>query len=627
MSLQSTTGVAMNDTCETTLATLIINPKEDLHPVERLIERAQEVLSIGLSIDLGFELHVVFEELAAQFKPLKTVDKDFPASHAEIVHYAHVPNAWQLIKVRPGQKYADGSPKKQSIIYAIIRFLSTYHKTVIHRYLMPELDMREIRLNIKGVQIADTVTVFIFFGVHPDSCPEGLRLMVKMMYKLELKAMVKAEKLREADSLSLVIDDIYFKSQGIKTVTLSNPTDRCKFGVEGFAQQLKQGIVAEIPANKVSTHSTIIQSATDSGSIKFFLGQRATVANLPQNTTRLSMDEGKKHMKMLRCNMGLIANSQTSVIKGIHDPFYNVSVQWKPGCRKESPWQQTTANLFLLLKSLSLPDGKPLFYSLCPILMGKDTGSIMGVSYRRLEVDSLLAKVMKNPVAWIYWYSLENLCWTQACTDRVFRGADMELLAMITETTDWNKGKLEVTCTFTDAADEFIKGIEDDELFLDLSGMEMEQQRDQSQEQPSQPPHDDHPIGSAVPPKEQELLKRMGLRDDDTFASCNTDAVSRVTGATAATNGAASGRSATSVDIRRSFKEKVIEIARLKAELAAASINAANETETQDNLPDEESNLPQGSLTLTGHAAAAPKAKATFAADLPKVNRGSGASA
>jgi hypothetical protein len=165
----------MNNTCETTLATLIIDPKEDLHPVERLIERAQEVLSIGLSIDPGFELHVVFEELAAQFKPLKSVDKDFPSSHAEIVHYAHVPNAWQLIKVRPGQKYADGSPKKQSIIYAIIRFLSTYHKTVIHRYLMPELDMREIRLNIKGVQIADTVTVFIFFGVHPDSCPEGLR--------------------------------------------------------------------------------------------------------------------------------------------------------------------------------------------------------------------------------------------------------------------------------------------------------------------------------------------------------------------------------------------------------------------------------------------------------------------
>jgi hypothetical protein len=233
--------------------------------------------------------------------------------------------------------------------------------------------------------------------------------------------------------------------------------------------------------------------------------------------------------------------------------------------------------------------------------MGKDTGSIMGVSYRRLEVDLLLAKVMKNPVAWIYWYSLENLCWSQACTDRVFKGADMELLAMITETTDWNKDMLEVTCTFTDAADEFIKGIEDDELFLDLAGMEMEQQRDKSQEQPPQPPHDDHPIGSAVPPKEQELLKRMGLRDDDTFASRNTDAVSRVTGATAATNGAASGRSATSVDIRRSFKEKVLEIARLKAELAAASINAANETETQDNLPDEESDLPQGSPTSTGH--------------------------
>jgi hypothetical protein len=172
--------------------------------VERLIKRAQEVLSIGLSIDPGFELHVVFEELAAQFKPLKSVDKDFPSSHAEIVHYAHVPNAWQLIKVRPGHKYADGSPKKQMII---IHFLSTYHKTVIHRYLMPELNMREIRLNIKGVQIADTITVFIFFGVHPDSCPEGLRLMVKMMYKLELKAMVKAGKLREAESLSLVFDD------------------------------------------------------------------------------------------------------------------------------------------------------------------------------------------------------------------------------------------------------------------------------------------------------------------------------------------------------------------------------------------------------------------------------------
>jgi hypothetical protein len=135
---------------------------------------------------------------------------------------------------------------------------------------------------------------------------------------------------------------------------------------------------------------------------------------------------------------------------------------------------------------------------------------------------------------------------------------------------------------------------------------------------------DAHQQQSTVPPEEQAILRRLGLRDDDTFATRASDAVSRATGADNATNGADSFRSSNTTDIRRSYKEKCLEIAKLKAELAAQSIDDKDDGSISS---DNESTTSQGSPTSKGSAAATPKAKATSAADLPDVNRGGGANA
>jgi hypothetical protein len=186
----SSGGLCFAGANDSFLATAILEPDPELHPIENMIEGGRIILASGQEIDKDFELRATHLELQQQHPPLKSVDKGFPTTYREIVHYMQAPD-WQLTKVLEGQKDRDGKQKKQGRTYSTIRIHSKFQPHVIVGYLKPDPDILNIGLTIKGVQLRKTEILYVLFGVNPDSCPEGLRTLIKIVYKMELAAAAK----------------------------------------------------------------------------------------------------------------------------------------------------------------------------------------------------------------------------------------------------------------------------------------------------------------------------------------------------------------------------------------------------------------------------------------------------
>jgi hypothetical protein len=232
LSTTAYTGLKLNESGETFLATINIDPPKELHPVEELIYTLKVILLSGLTIDSEFALHPVYDELSSELPPLVSTEKDFPTAAREVVHYAYCLRPWQLVKVKEGQKDNRGRPKKQSNIYVVIRIKSAFENEEIMRWLLPELDMLGSQMTLKGVQLVET------WGLHPDFCPGGFKLIVIRVFNLEADAMVARGELSKTDRGTLNFTDLFFKSSGIKSFHLANPADKAKHGTDQFLDTL-----------------------------------------------------------------------------------------------------------------------------------------------------------------------------------------------------------------------------------------------------------------------------------------------------------------------------------------------------------------------------------------------------
>ena len=405
----------MNESGETFLATMNIQPPTELHPVEELLYHLKMLLLSGLAIDRKFALHTVFPALNTELPPLTSVDRDFPSTAKEVIHYAHVARGWQLVKVHPGQKDNNGKQKKQPNIYVVVSIFSSFDRQVIMRYLLPELDVLGMRLSIKGVQIADTETTMVFLGVHPETCPEGFKALVRKVLLLEADAMVKRKELSAIDRGTLELDDMFFKSQGIKSTRLSNPSDQARYGTEAFVDSLNRGIVMETPVGRTSSYRALLDAAVTSGLTKKYLGSRATPREIPQGN--ISQHNSRVWMKLKRAHMGLIFHSDVCYLDGVIDPFMDVRTAWQEGWREKSSFQHKTINLFKVIMGLKTECGQPVFYASCPVVLGSHAGSLMCTSYKREPVLTFRDKILRAPIPWLYWYCYCTLGIHPSCID------------------------------------------------------------------------------------------------------------------------------------------------------------------------------------------------------------------
>jgi hypothetical protein len=560
------------------LATAIIEPDESLHPVQNMIGAKRIILLSGRDVDPDFEMWAVHEELIATTLPLNDPSEDkFPTTNKEICHYMKA-SPWQLTKIREGQKGPDGKQKKQGRIYATIRIHSKFEPQVIIGHLKPDLDALDIGLNLKGVQLPATEVKYALFGVNPNSCPEGLRRMIlKLLYKTELEAAVKRKTITDIEGGSADLGDLYLCKKGIKVTKLVHPEDKERLGVEQFESSLRLTISIETPIGRTKVHSHMLNSASESQTLKSIISHRATVVRIPEGN--ISNETSVKWMEQVHAQMAFNHHTDSATLRGFMDITKNVRTMWRDGLRKNSPFTHKTVNLNMVLRSITLEDGTPIFISACPILIGPDVGNTLVTSRRKNEIISFRSKILNNPVAWVYHWMFEILLFDVACIDILLKTCDPEEVLLAIDS-DFNIEDMTVSNPFEDKGDEFVRQAIEDGMTLDLSAMiGQDTTAPPTDSAPVEATNDqDHSPNSRLQAQRDAYAKRLRLKDDDTFATRNSDAVSRATGATINTTGAASFRSTTTADKHRDFRAERLEKARLKAAQTAAMAEIAQTT-------------------------------------------------
>ena len=281
-----------------------------------LCGKTKMIVESATAIDPTFKILAVFPEMQQNHQPIKKAD-EVPTTARGITPYGQVSSPWQLIQVRPGQKTRDGQPKKQGSIYVTYRLQSQYSTKMIMGYLLPELDTKDIRLNLKGVQLPDTETRWVLFGVNPDSCPEGLKYMYKYLVRVELKAKCKRGECSRADAEGSGIEDLFFRIAGLRTSKLAASEDRARYGVEGFASELKLAPHIETPVSRTALHAMLLKSSSNSGVAHDLFGSRATPAELPANSYNISQANSISYMSKIRTHMAVNFHHNSAILVGI----------------------------------------------------------------------------------------------------------------------------------------------------------------------------------------------------------------------------------------------------------------------------------------------------------------------
>jgi hypothetical protein len=257
--------------------------------------------------------------------------------------------------------------------------------------------------------------------------------------------------------------------------------------------------------------------------------------------------------------------------------------------------------------SLRTKEDKPIFYSACPTLTGPNAGSLRVVSYRKDDILKAVSNVVSAPIPYLYWIMHDEYGLLPSCINRVLRGCDSDEVLLITET-EWDSEKQVVTTPFEDDADKFLRGIDEAEFEFDISVL-----RQGPLDNTPSTPAAGTPQGTGISPTQAEYARRLGLKDDATFTTEATGHVSRVTNATAATNGANTFRSTTTADAKRSFREKCLERARAKASQIADHINNENQSDRGGSA-----NSSSGKPASKGSAASTPKSSSAKLHDREK---------
>jgi hypothetical protein len=316
--------------------------------------------------------------------------------------------------------------------------------------------------------MVETKITLVFWGLHPDSCPEGFKSIVIWVFNLEADAMAAHGELSKTDRGALNLTDLFFKSSGIKSFHLANPADKAKYGTNQFLDTLGRCIVLETPSGMTEVHKTYIDAGVNSGNLKKYGGARLTPFLIPQGNVPASV--ARKFMQMKKAHMALTYHSDTIYLLGIVDPFHEVRTGWQDDRKESSKFQHKTASLFKVMSKIETECGQPVFYAMCPTLTGPNAGSLFCTSYKKDAILDLRRKMEASPVVWLWWYCYSVLGLTGPCIDRLMRGCDAEEVLLVPET-EWDDETWTVSSPFEDDADKFLRRIENDHIELDMLAM------------------------------------------------------------------------------------------------------------------------------------------------------------
>lgn len=629
-------GLEYNVDGETVFANLILQPKEGVHPWLLTSEGLQEALEVARSIDTNFAFISISDSMAERFPPLTDPNMtNFPATPITLGPYVTAaPN--QMILVRPGATYADGTPKKQPTIYATVRFISTFSIRCIMQWLGPELDMRGMGFNSKAFQVPASQTRLYLMGTRHEFCPAGLKHDLVRALKMEVKADAIAGKLNRADAEALDMQSIHIKKQGLKESRLTDPINARNLGMSRYSQTVKATMGIELANKHYPFFHHYLKRADTSGTLRLCCGENTRLIHAPINPGQ-SEEKSASWMSKMRANASYLHKSKQDTLRGIVDPDKQVRSQWIEGERETSPWQKKTVTVRKLLEDIADEVGNKVFHAINRVMLGPEAGSLRVATYRTAGIQRMVQKVKTSPTAWIYHYGIHHCKLTVKCMDKVVSGCDFDEVLLI-ESTTWDQETMTVTTPFLDNEDAFVREMEEKGFELDITAL-AEQPPEQapritSNTQPNNAPNIEpatqsplDPNASTIPAQEQEWAHRLNISGNNSFTTKASDAVSRADDATNTTDGAESFNADQTI-AKRNYRESILEQARLKAMNA---VKAANKVSSPDNDEDSLSinsnesstSFSQGKPASNGSAASIPKTTAK----MQRVSKDGGAKA
>ena len=385
------TGLASNDE-NTFYITAVFEPEDGVHPVTNVGNKLAIVFEAALSVDPEAELLPARQEFVDSHPVLTSVE-NIPTAARGILVYAHCTSTWQLQMVRKGQKDKDGEPKKQGSTYVVLRLRSKFGATLILSYITPDMDMNNIRIMLKGVQLPDTETRMAIVGLTPDACPEGLKYLAGEVQRVELLAKARNQEITKADAADPDLHDVFFRKNGLRTTRLNSPEDRKKVGADGAYRGLKDCMHIETDIKRTEIHREIFKSASTSGTLREIISSKACLIELPKNTYNISQAKSYQYMSRVRAHMAYNHHHSSVLLNGISETVRRVRVEWQANRRKDSPWQHKTISINGLLRSIITNSGLPVFSSVIPYMMGPNVGSALATSRNLPEITDLRDKI------------------------------------------------------------------------------------------------------------------------------------------------------------------------------------------------------------------------------------------
>ena len=322
-------GLEYNVDGETVFANLILEPKDGVHPWTLASEGLQELLEVARTIDTNFAVIPTSDSMADKFPPLTKPGPKFPCTPTTLGPYVST-SPFQMILVKPGSTYADGTPKKQPTIYATVRFISTFATRCIMQWVSPELDMRGIGFNSKAFQVSASQTRLYLMGTRHEFCPLGLMYDVSQAIKMEVKADAIAGKLNRADAEALDTQSMHIKRQGLKESKLSNPTNIKNLGMTKYSQNLKATMSNELANKNYPFYSHYLKRANTSGTLKMCCGDNTHLIHAPTNVSQ-NEEKSASWMSKMKANAAYLHKSEVHTLKGIINPDKQVRAQWMDG--------------------------------------------------------------------------------------------------------------------------------------------------------------------------------------------------------------------------------------------------------------------------------------------------------
>jgi hypothetical protein len=182
-------------------------------------------------------------------------------------------------------------------------------------------------------------------------------MVTKLLYKLEMEAAVARKLVSKVEAGSAELHDVYFCRKGIKRTRIVNPEAKEKFRVDRFDGALKTAIAVETPVGRTAIHAHLLNLASESGTIKTVLGERATLVQIPKGN--ISDPTSVSWMEKVHTQIAFNFHSDTAILRGVMDTTKNVCTKWHDDKFSESPFQHKTFNLNTVLRSITLADDTP----------------------------------------------------------------------------------------------------------------------------------------------------------------------------------------------------------------------------------------------------------------------------